>query len=118
MPFSTLEDLAGHPLFLSLLGAVLFTIGNIMVGVSILPRDRRKKGYWLHRGLYVLTLTAYLIFLWVYHGLRSVPPYNYAVLVYFLTAIPFSRRASEKTHAILASIGLVLLIGVAAFTLI
>jgi len=116
--FSNLEDLIGHPLFLFLIASLLLTIANVMVGVSILPRDRRKRGYWLHRGLYALTVAAYLAFLWVERGLRPIPAYDYFVLGYFLTVIPFSRRASEKAHAILSSIGLVLLGGVAAFSLI
>lgn len=118
MQFTTLEDLFSHPLFIFFLASFLLTIVNIMVGVSILPKDRRKKGYWLHRVLYFLTIVTYLLFLWYHQGLRPNPVFNYAVLIYFLTAIPFSRRASVKAHAILSSIGLVLLVGVAAFSLI
>jgi len=118
MQFTTLEDLFSHPLFIFFLASFLLTIFNIMVGVSILPRDRRKRGYWLHRILYVLTIAAYVLFLWFHHSLRPNTVLNYAVLVYFLTAIPFSRRASVKAHAILSSIGLVLLVVVATFGLI
>jgi hypothetical protein len=40
---------------------------------------------------------------------------NYAVLAYFLFVVPVARRINVTLHAVLASVGLVLLVGIATF---
>jgi hypothetical protein len=117
MEFTTLEDLFSHPVFICLLLSILLTIANIMVGVSILPADKRKKGYQLHRVVFIAMLGAYGLFLWFNQALHNNGFLTYLALVYFLFAVPLSRRANVTAHAIIASVGLVLLIGVAAFNI-
>ena len=56
MPPTTLEDLFSSINFLTIFIAFLLTIVNVMVGVSMLPSDNRKKRYLLHRALYGLSL--------------------------------------------------------------
>ena len=117
MEFTTLEDLFSHPVFICLLLSILLTIANVMVGVSILPEDKRKKGYQLHRGVFIATLAAYSSFLWFNQALHNNGFLTYLALAYFLFAIPLSRRANVTAHAIISSVGLVLLIAVAAFNI-
>jgi len=112
---TTLEGLFLNPGFLAIFIAILTTIGNVMVGVSMLPEDRRRKRYKLHLYVFVVVLACFLYFLvWNYfvHGKNLL--YNYVAFLYFAIVIPLSRRASVTAHAIIASVGLVLLT-VAAF---
>ena len=115
MEFSSLEELFFHPSFLSILAAILVVIGNIMIGVSILPKDRRKKGYKFHRWVYWLSVFIYIYFLIANHYLIGDFVLAWFVLFYFLIVIPLSRKMNITLHAIMASVGLVLLILVAAF---
>lgn len=107
---TTLEGLFLNPGFLAIFFAVLTTIGNIMVGVSMLPQDKRRKRYKLHLYVFFAVLACYLYFLaWNYFVYGNNPLLNYAVLIYFAVIIPLSRRANVTTHAIIASVGLVLM---------
>ena len=115
MQFSTLEELFSHPSFISILFAILVVIGNIMIGVSILPKDRRKRGYKFHRWVYLLSVCVYIYFLIANHYLLGDFLLAWFVLLYFLIVIPLSRKLNITLHAIMASVGLVLLILVAAF---
>lgn len=116
MQATTLEGLFSHPSFLLILLTILITIGNILIGVSILPQDKRKKGYRVHRLVYGAVVVSYSMFLLVTHTLVGDAWLNYAVLAYFLIVIPVSRRMNITLHAVLASVGLVLLVAVAAFS--
>ncbi len=69
------------------------------------------------RGVYVAVLTSFGFFLWVTHRSLENSVFNYLVFMYFLTVIPLSRRLNVTLHAVLASVGLVLLVGVATFTI-
>ena len=115
MQFSTLEELFSHPSFIAILAAIIIGLGNIMIGVSILPKDRRKKGYKFHRWVYWLVIFVYIYFLIASHYLLGDFPLAWFVLFYFLIVIPLSRKMNVTLHAITASVGLVLLILVAAF---
>ena len=113
---TTLEDLFLNPGFLAIFIAILTTIGNVMVGVSMLPEDQRRKRYKLHLYVFFAVLSCYLCFLvWNHfvHGKNLL--FDYAVFLYFVIVIPLSRRASVTAHAIIASVGLVLLTVVAFF---
>jgi hypothetical protein len=112
---TTLEDLFLNPGFLAIFFAILATIANVMVGVSMLPEDKRRKRYKLHLYVFFAVLVCFLYFLaWDHfvNGKNSL--INYFALFYFAVIIPLSRRANVTAHAIIASVGLVLLT-VAAF---
>lgn len=113
---TTLEDLFLNPGFLAIFIAILTTIGNVMVGVSMLPEDRRRKRYKLHLYVFFSVLACYLCFLaWNHFVHEKNLLFDYAVFLYFVIVIPLSRRASVTAHAIIASVGLVLLTVVAFF---
>ena len=117
MQATTLSDIFTHPSFITILITILIVITNIMIGVSMLPSDTRRKRYPMHRGVYVAVLASFGFFLWVTHRTLENSVFNYLVFMYFLTVIPLSRRLNVTLHAVLASIGLVLLVGVATFTI-
>ena len=117
MQATRLSDIFSHPSFLTILLTILIVIANIMVGVSMLPRDVRRKRYKVHRLIYGSVLISLGGFLFVTHRLMGNSLFNYGVLVYFLTVIPLSRKWNVTAHAILASVGLVLLVGIAAFSI-
>ena len=116
MQVTTLAGLFGYPSFIFIMFAILIVIANILVGVSIIPQDKRKKGYKIHRVIYYVVVICYSIFLWVSYALTKNGWLNYAVLVYFLFAIPITRRINITLHAVIASVGLVLVIAVATFS--
>ena len=117
MQATTLSDIFTHPSFITILTTILIVITNIMIGVSMLPSDTRRKRYPMHRGVYVAALASFGFFLWVTHRTLENSIFNYLVFMYFLTVIPLSRRLNVTLHAVLASIGLDLLVGVATFTI-
>jgi hypothetical protein len=117
MQLTSLSDIFSHPSFLTILATILIVIANIMIGVSMLPKDVRQKRYKLHRIIYGAVLVSFGIFLVVTHQLLGNSLFNYFVMAYFLTVIPLSRKWNVTAHAIIASVGLVLLVGVAAFSI-
>ncbi len=111
---TTLADLFLNPGFLAIFISILITIGNVMVGVSMLPEDIRRKRYKLHLYVFFIVLVCILCFLiWKHFVDEENLLFNYFVFLYFAVVIPLSRRASVTAHAIIASIGLVLLTVVA-----
>lgn len=117
MQATSLGDIFSHPSFLTILATILIVIANIMVGVSMLPRDVRQKRYKLHRVVYGAALISLATFLVVTHRLLGNSLFNYLVMAYFLTVVPLSRKWNVTAHAIVSSVGLVLLVGVAAFSI-
>ena len=118
MPPTTLEDLFSSPGFLAIFFAILLTIANIMVGVSILPSDKREKGYRLHRLLFGAVLLSYILFLFHLYQIGRISVFAYIVFAYLLFVVPITRRVNETLHAVIASVGLVLITVVAAINLI
>ncbi len=116
-PAASLEDLFLHPSFILIFLVILITIGNIMVGVSIFPKDKRKKGTQLHRYIYWLVVFTYCSFLIANHFLLENGILNYFVLAYLLIAVPYTRRVNETLHAVISCVGLVLFVLVVTFTL-
>jgi hypothetical protein len=111
---TTLEGLFVSPGFLAIFFAILTTIANVMVGVSMLPEDKRRQRYQLHRYVFLAVLVCYLYFLgWNYFVTGQNNLLNYAVFFYFAVIIPLSRKTQITAHAIIASVGLVLLTVVA-----
>ena len=115
MQKSTLEGLFLDPSFIILLFVILGTVANILVGVSIFPQDVRKKGFKAHRLIFCFVIFFYMIFLWLSHSPDKGDWFKYSVLAYFLFIIPITRRINITFHAILASFGLILLIGIVTF---
>ena len=115
MQKATLEELFLDPSFIIILFVILGTVANILVGVSILPQDKRKKNFKTHRLIFYFVIFFYGIFLWVSHSDSKNEWFKYAVLAYILFVIPITRRINITFHAILASLGLILLIGIATF---
>ena len=116
MQATTLAGLFGYPSFIFISLTILVVIANVLVGVSIIPKDKRKKGYKVHRVIYLAVVICYGVFLWVTYSHGKNQWLNYAVLAYFLFAIPITRRINITLHAVIASVGLVLLIAVATFS--
>lgn len=117
MQATSLGEVFSHPSFLAILATILIVIANIMIGVSMLPRDIRQKRYKLHRLVYGATLISLAVFLVVTHRLLGNSIFNYLVMAYFLTVVPLSRKWNVTAHAIVSSVGLVLLVGIAAFSI-
>jgi len=117
MQATSLSEIFSHPSFLTILATILVVIANIMIGVSMLPKDIRQKRYKLHRNIYGISLISFGVFLAVTHRLLGNSLFNYFVMGYFLIIIPLSRKWNVTAHAIIASIGLVLLVGVATFSI-
>ena len=115
---TTLEDLFSSPGFLAIFFAVLLTIANIIVGVSILPHDQREKGYRIHRLLFGAVIISYALFLFHLHQVARASIFVYSVFGYLLLAVPFSRRLNVTLHAVISSIGLILITVVAVLNLI
>ena len=98
-------------LFLTLLTCVL----NVFIGVSILPKDKRQKGYMFHRTAFILVVLLYILFLIANRNFNSW--FEYFVLIYFGVIVQWSRRINITLHAVIASFGMVLLVGIFAFHL-
>ena len=116
MQATTLKGLFLDPSFIIILFVILGTIVNILIGVSILPEDKRKKGFKANRLTFYFIVLSYIMFLWTSHSPTKNELFEYVVLVYFLLVIPITRRINFTFHAILASLGLILLVGVASFS--
>jgi hypothetical protein len=109
MPTTTLEDLFSQPAFLCIFLTILVTIANVIIGVGILPDDKRKKRYKLHRNVYWAVMAVFSVFLWFNYRGGSDSLLSYIVFLYFAIVIPWSRKINVTAHSILASIGLVFL---------
>ena len=118
MPPTTLDDLFSSPGFLAIFFTILLTIANIVVGVSILPSDQREKGYRIHRLIFGAVIISYAMFLFHLHQISRTSVFANIVFGYLLLAIPFSRRLNVTLHAVIASVGLVLITVVAVLNLI
>lgn len=116
MQIQTLGDLFTHPSFQTLFLTILIVFANIVIGVSMLPGDRRKRWYRLHRYVYIASIAALGLFLYINGQLLGNDLFTYIVAAYFLILVPLSRRMNVTLHAIIASVGLVLLIGVATLS--
>ena len=115
MQKATLEGLFLDPSFIIIFFVILGAATNILVGVRILPQDKRKKNFKAHRLIFYFVIVFYGIFLWVSYSPSKNEWFKYAVLAYFLFVIPITRRINITFHAILASLGLILLVGVVSF---
>jgi hypothetical protein len=117
MPPTTLEELFSSSGFLAIFFTILLTIANIMVGVSIFPSDQREKGYRLHRLLFAAVIISYALFLFHLLLIERTSIFAYIVFGYLLFIVPITRRLNVTLHAVIASVGLVLITVVAVINL-
>jgi len=90
---TTLEGLFLNPGFLAIFFAILTTIANVMVGVSMLPEDKRRKRYKFHLYVFFAVLACYLFFLiWNHFVYGKNSLLNYAVFIYFTAIIPSAKK--------------------------
>ncbi|NIQ02046.1 MAG: hypothetical protein GWM98_17915, partial [Nitrospinaceae bacterium] len=115
MQATSLSELFFQPSFLFILVTILIVVFNILVGVSMLPADIRQKRYKLHRYISWAASAALAGFLVFHYRIAGHSLFNYLVFLYFLILIPLSRKWNVTLHAIVASTGLAMLVGVAAF---
>ena len=116
MQKATLGALFLDPSFIIILFVILGTVANILIGVSMLPQDKRKERFKIHRFTFYIILICYGIFLWISYSSSVMSWLQYFILAYFLFVIPITRRINITLHAVLASVGLVLLVGMASFS--
>lgn len=116
MRVTTLSGLFADLSFIFITLTILAVIANILIGVSMLPQDKRKKGYKFHSIVYYVVLICYSMFLWQIYPNAKSGWFNYIVLAYFLFIIPITRKINITLHAVFASVGLVLLMVVATFS--
>ena len=112
---NTLEGLFSSPSFLIIFFTFLLMIANVMVGVSMLPSDNRKKRYRLHRMIYLVILATFLLFLAIKQINSQNSILNYVVFGYLLVVVPVSKRLNVTLHAVISSVALVL-VGLVSFT--
>lgn len=110
MPVATLEGLFSSPAFICIFLAILTCVANVLIGVNIIPKDKRKKGYKLHGWVYGVVMVWYAAFLAYNERLSENAWFEYFVFFYLLTAVPWSKRVNVTLHAVIASTGLVLLV--------
>ena len=115
MRVTTLSGLFADLSFIFITLTILAVIANILIGVSMLPHDKRKKYFKTHRLIFCFVVLSYGLFLWISHSTNNNDWFKYIVLGYFLFIIPITRRINITFHAILASLGLILLVGVVSF---
>jgi len=117
MPAATLGELFSSPHFIFIFLALLTCVANIIVGVNILPHDKREKGYKLHKRVFHLVVIWYASFLALNHYLSGNGPWEYFTLFYLMVIIPWSRKINVTLHAIITSLGAILLVGLITFRL-
>jgi hypothetical protein len=115
---TSLEDLFSSPGFLAIFFAILLTIANIMVGVSILPHEKRERGYRIHRLLFGAVIISYSLFLFHLIQIEQMSIFAIIVFGYLLFVVPLCKSLNVTLHAVIASVGLVLITIVAVFNLI
>ena len=117
MQVSTLGEFFSKPNVILLFLAFLTCIINVFIGVSILPKDKRKRGYKFHRYTFWTVIIFYVGFLWANRLVVGNSWFEYFVLVYFIAIIQWSRKINVTLHAVIASVGIVLLVGIVSFRL-
>jgi len=113
MQAHTLGELFSHPSFQTIFLTILIVIANVIIGASMLPKDKRKKLYGTHKYIYWAALASLAVFLVVNQPLLGNTWFHYTVLAYFLLVVPLSRKLNVTLHAVIASVGLILLLSLA-----
>ena len=109
MQYATLNELFSRPVFLCLFLAIIVALLNVVVGTTVQARNKRLKD--LHRYLYYAVTAGYLLFLVFNYSQNNW--IEYAVMLYLLIVVPWIRGITVTHHAILSSLGLILLLLIA-----
>ena len=115
MQASTLEEFFSQTNVLLLFFTLLACVINVFIGVSIFPKDKRRKGYKVHRRIFWAVVLFYGSFLISNRSQNSW--FEYFVMFYFLGIVQWSRRVNVTLHAVIASLGMVFLGSIFAFSL-
>lgn len=113
MQAHSLGELFSHPSFQAIFLTILIVIANIIIGASMLPQDKRKKLYGTHKYIYWASLASLAVFLVVNRPLLGNSWFHFLVFAYFLVVVPLSRKLNVTLHAVIASVGLILLLSLA-----
>ncbi len=89
--------------------AIGFHIINTALGIYMTLTGRRKWAKTAHRALFVSIIVCLLAFIVFYYFEHRVGIMDYAVIIYFIAAIPASKRQPPMIHAFVATVGLTLL---------
>jgi hypothetical protein len=116
MHASTVGEFFSYPNIFILFLTILACIANVFIGVSILPKDKRKKGYLAHKVGFWVVLALYSVFLFYNHRLLENNYFDWFVFFYFAVVVQWSRKINVTLHAVIASIGLVMLMVVICFS--
>jgi len=116
MQASTLGEFFAYPNIFTLFLTILVCIGNIFIGVNILQKGKRKKGFLAHKICFWCVIVLYGVFLFYNHKFLGNNFFDWFVLFYFVMVVQWSRKINVTLHAIIASIGLVMLIIVISFS--
>ena len=84
MQIVTLGGLFLDPRFIFIFLTIILVIINILIGVSMLPKDIRKRRFKVHRFTYYSIVVCYCIFLWISYSSSITGWLQYCILVYFL----------------------------------
>ena len=114
----TVGEFFSYPNIFTLFLTILACIANVFIGVSILPKDKRKKGYLSHQLGFLVVLALYAGFLFYNHKLLGNNLFDWFVFFYFAVIVRWSRKINVTLHAVIASIGLVMLMVVICFSVI
>ena len=107
MQATTLGDIFTHPSFITILTTILIVITNIMIGVSMLPADTRRKRYPMHRCVYVAVLVSFGFFLWVTHRTLENSVFNYPSPLVSSVRSPRTSEARRNVAAMAAHEGVI-----------
>ena len=113
MQSATLGELFSHPGFLCLSLAIFIALVNIVVGINIRQQQNQYKK--LHRSLYYAVMAVYSLFLAINYSNNTW--LEYSVFLYLLAVVPYTRGINVALHAIFSSVGLFLLVLLAALGL-
>lgn len=89
--------------------AIGLHISNTALGIFMALMGRRKWAKTVHRALFLSVIACLLAFIVFYYFERRVGIIDYVVAIYFIFAIPASKRQPPIIHAFVATVGLTLL---------
>ncbi len=89
--------------------AIGLHLTNTALGIYMTLMGRREWAKKVHRGLFLSVLVCIIGFIISYYFKGRVGIIDYAVAIYFIFAIPASKRQPPMIHAFVATVGLTLL---------
>ena len=89
--------------------AIGLHITNTALGIYMALAGRREWARTVHRALFLSVIACLIAFIIFHYFKGRVGIMDYAVAIYFIFAIPASKRQPPMIHAFVASVGLTLL---------